>query len=189
MSNKIRTIVADPPWSEKGGGKIKRGADKHYGLMKVPDIIDLMQQWLDEEEHEDNQHMYLWVTNQFLASGLEVMKALGFRYITNIVWYKNSFGIGRYFRGQHEICLFGVRNRGFDPDLRTDSNSVPSAFPAKKRQHSRKPEEFYELVESRSKGPYLEMFARTSRGADWTPKGNEVDKFKLRKIDDEANKE
>lgn len=177
MSTKIRTIVADPPWNESGGGKIKRGADKHYGLMKTPDIIKLMQTWLDEEEHEDNQHMYLWVTNQFLADGLEVMKKLGFRYITNVVWSKNSFGLGRYFRGKHEICLFGVRNRGFDPNLKTDSNSIPSVFEGKKREHSRKPEEFYELVENRSKGPYLEMFARASRGANWIAKGNQTTKF------------
>tara|TARA_Y100000592_G_scaffold41236_1_gene65386 strand:+ start:4364 stop:4915 length:552 start_codon:yes stop_codon:yes gene_type:complete len=175
---KIKTIVADPPWNERGGGKIKRGADKHYGLMKVPDIIELMQKWLDEEEHEENQHLYLWVTNQFLADGLKVMEALGFTYKTNVVWYKNSPGIGRYFRGKHEICLFGVKGRGFAEDLRTESNSVPSAFEAKKRQHSRKPEEFFtQILQKRSHGPYLEMFARSSRGKDWIVKGNQTDKF------------
>lgn len=178
INNKIRTIVADPPWNEQGGGKLKRGADKHYPLIKkVDDIIDLMQSWMDEEEHEENQHMYMWVTNQFLAEGLRVMQALGFTYKTNIVWYKNSFGIGRYFRGKHEICLFGVRGKGFDKDLRTEVNNIPSAFDAKKREHSRKPDEFYDIVESRSKGPYMEMFARQSRGIDWVAKGNQTNKF------------
>jgi len=173
---KIRTIVADPPWNEKGGGKIKRGADKHYNLMKTDDIIELMEGWLSEYEHEEDQHMYLWVTNNYLADGLKVLEKLGYRYITNIVWAKPSFGIGRYFRGQHELCLFATKGRGFG-DVRTDSNSISSLIEAPKREHSRKPEEFYSLVESRSNGPYLELFARQGRNASWTAKGNETSKF------------
>jgi len=173
----IRTIIADPPWNESGGGKIKRGADRHYGLMKTPDIIALMKEWMAKHQHAENQHLYLWVTNNFLADGLRVIEALGFRYITNVVWAKPRFGLGRYFRGQHEICLFAVRNRGFDEQTRTPINNIPSLITAPLREHSRKPEEFYQLVESRSHGPYLEMFARTERGTSWSAEGNEVDKF------------
>lgn len=173
--SKIRTVIADPPWNEQGGGKIKRGADKHYPLMKTPDIIKLMTAWYAKYEHEDDQHIYLWVSNNFLVDGLSVMEALGFRYITNVVWVKDSMGLGQYFRGQHEICLFGVRGRGFEP--RTALRNIPSIFKAKKREHSRKPEEFYQLVEARSHGPYLEMFARASRGDLWTAEGNETTKF------------
>lgn len=173
----IRTIVADPPWNETGGGQIKRGADRHYPLMKADDIIELMKRWIGKHDNEDNQHLYLWVTNNYLEDGLKVIKGLGFRYITNIVWAKPSFGLGRYFRGQHEICLFATKGRGFDECLRKPSNSVVSLINAPKRQHSRKPEEFYDLVESRSYGNYLELFARSRRGNNWYVEGNEVDKF------------
>jgi N6-adenosine-specific RNA methylase IME4 len=173
----VRTIVADPPWNEQGGGKIKRGADKHYNLMKTDDIIDLMKDWIDEHPSQDNQHLYLWVTNNYLQDGLQVIEALDFRYITNIVWAKPSFGLGRYFRGQHEICLFATKGRGFDEDLRKPVNNIPSLITAPKREHSRKPEEFYDLVEKRSYGPYLELFARASRGDNWIAQGNEVTKF------------
>ena len=80
----IRTIVADPPWNEKGGGKIKRGADRHYRLLKTDDGIDLMGDWLDTVKLGEDLHFYLWVTNNFLADGLRVFDALGFRYITNL---------------------------------------------------------------------------------------------------------
>ena len=175
MSDRIKTIVADPPWNESGGGKIKRGADKHYPLMKTPEIITLMKEWVAKYDHEDDQHLYLWVSNNFLEDGLSVMRALGFRYITNVVWTKDSIGIGQYFRGQHEICLFGVRGKGFE--VRTALLNIPSTFSAKKREHSRKPDEFYTLVEARSEGPYLEMFARSSRGDKWSAEGNETTKF------------
>lgn len=102
-----KTIYADPPWLERGGGKVKRGADKHYSLMGVDDIINLMKRI----PVEDNAHLYLWVTNNFLKDGLKVVDELGFRYITNIVWVKDRIGLGQYFRGQHELCLFGVKGR------------------------------------------------------------------------------
>lgn len=173
-------IVADPPWLERGGGKIKRGADRHYPLLKTPDIIRVMLQseaWRPAE----NAHLYLWVTNNFLADGFQVIEALGFRYITNIVWVKTKIGLGQYFRGKHEICLFAVRNRGTIP--RSDDRSIesvleswppPGAFQAKTGRHSKKPDEFYDLVRRRTKGPRLEMFAREEReGFDvW---GNEIE--------------
>ena len=103
---KFKTIYADPPWAEQGGGKTKRGADRHYNLMKTKDIVALPVSDLAD----DNAHLYLWVTNNFLEDGLKVMKAWGFKYITNIVWIKQGpVGLGQYFRGAHELLLFGVR--------------------------------------------------------------------------------
>ena len=84
--NKYKTIYADPPWMESGGGKIKRGADRHYPLMKTKDIIELPIHNLAE----DNCHLYLWVTNNFLIDGLEVMKSWGFTYKNKITWVKGE---------------------------------------------------------------------------------------------------
>lgn len=170
---KYKTILCDPPWNERGGGKIKRGADKHYSLMKTPQIRDLMATWL-EDVVDDDAHMYLWVTNSFLQEGLWLMENLGFRYITNLVWVKDRIGIGRYFRGKHELCLFGVKGNGWN--VRTASNSVTSVVTARKREHSRKPDSFYDIIESRSSGPYLELFSRASR-PEWDAIGNQTGLF------------
>ena len=115
---KYYTIYADPPWKERGGGQIKRGANKHYSLMSVKEIIN-MKKFINEISH-DNCHLYLWVTNNFLESGLRVMKEWGFDYKTMITWNKvlldewnnvlrGNIGLGQYFRGVTEHCLFGVK--------------------------------------------------------------------------------
>jgi N6-adenosine-specific RNA methylase IME4 len=104
-NKQYKTIYADPPWAEYGGGKIKRGADNHYPLMKTKDIIALPVPSICE----NNAHLYLWVTNNFLPDGLEVMKAWGFQYKTIITWTKDRIGLGQYFRGITEQCLFGVK--------------------------------------------------------------------------------
>ncbi|MCK5641183.1 MAG: hypothetical protein KAJ19_10310 [Gammaproteobacteria bacterium] len=93
---KYKTIYADPPWPERGGGKIKRGADRHYPLMKVKEIISMSD--FVNSISDENCHLYLWVTNNYLPSGLQVMEAWGFRYITTITWVKDRIGLGQYFR-------------------------------------------------------------------------------------------
>jgi N6-adenosine-specific RNA methylase IME4 len=167
----VSTIVADPPWLERGGGRIQRGAGRHYSLMGADASVLVMQEWMKSYEIAENAHMYLWVTNNHLEDGLQVMKDLGFRYITNICWVKPSFGLGYYFRGQHELCLFGVRGRG--SQVKTDDNGVSSIVKALKRKHSQKPDEFYDLVERRSVGGYLYMFSRSERDG-WYMEGDEV---------------
>jgi N6-adenosine-specific RNA methylase IME4 len=144
--------------------------------MSVPEIRALMRSTLDGIVARD-AHLYLWATNNFLAEGLEVLSALGFRYVTNVAWVKPRIGIGQYFRGQHELCLFGVRGKGFA--VRTLSRNLPSVIVADhrrsesgKRLHSGKPEEFYRLVESRSSGPRIELFARRRR-VGWTTAGDD----------------
>jgi len=167
----FKTIVADPPWMERGGGKIRRGADKHYPLLTTPQIIQTMATSGYWRPHPDGCHMYLWVTNNFLKDGIFVMEALGFRYITNRVWVKDRFGIGYYFRGQHEIVLFGtsLSGKAIPPKVK----NMPSIFYADRTKHSQKPSQFYNDVELISQGPYLEMFARCPREG-WTTWGNEV---------------
>jgi|TARA_R110001599_G_scaffold71320_7_gene199147 N6-adenosine-specific RNA methylase IME4 len=173
MSKIYSTIMADPPWYQRGGGKSKRGADRHYDILKEHEIKAVMSKMLQGKVAE-NAHMYMWVANNHLAEGLRILEHLEFRYITNLVWAKPSFGLGRYFRGQHEICLFATRGRGFS--VRSEANNVSTLIGGsmiKPTKHSAKPQEIYDLVESRSKGSYLELFARNSRPG-WDCLGNEA---------------
>ncbi|QDP52981.1 MAG: putative modification methylase [Prokaryotic dsDNA virus sp.] len=164
------TTLMDPPWKETGGGRIKRGADRHYGLVKTHDMPRVIMQsgvWCPA----DDAHLYMWATNNHLSDALWLMDALGFQYKTNIVWTKDRIGLGQYFRGQHELLLFGTRGKGFK--VKTDDRTLRSWIHAKRGEHSAKPEQFYELIEARSEGPYLEMFARKSRSG-WTSWGDQV---------------
>lgn len=122
-------------------------------------------------------HLYLWVPNALILEGLEVMKRWGFTYKTNLVWYKtrkdggpDGRGVGFYFRNVTELVLFGIRGsmRTLKPG-RTQVNLLST----RKREHSRKPDEFYNIVESCSPGPYLELFARHGREG-WTQWGDQA---------------
>lgn len=104
-TKKYKTIYADPPWPEHGGGKIKRGADRHYQLMSIKDIIALPVASLADPE---GAHLYLWATNNYLPAALDCIKAWGFQYVTTITWMKDRIGLGQYFRGITEHCLFAV---------------------------------------------------------------------------------
>ncbi len=164
-------IAADPPWNERGGGKIKRGADRHYPLMKTPDIIECMltaSVWRPAE----SCHLWLWATNH-LRDALTVMEALGFRYIRTMAWVKQhndklQIGLGQYMRGSHELCLFGVRGKTMRPE-----KAPPSVVIAERSKHSSKPAEAFAAIEQVSPGPRLEMFAREPR-AGWDVWGNEI---------------
>jgi len=167
---KYKTIYADPPWPESGGGKIKRGADRHYSLMKVKEIIDLPVQLLSN----DNAHLYLWVTNNFLEDGLIVMKAWNFRYITNITWAKFTIGLGQYFRGQTEHCLFGIKGKLPYKVIDDKRQQGTTLIFAKKMGHSVKPAQMRQMIEKVSYPPYLELFARKKREG-WDTLGFEID--------------
>jgi N6-adenosine-specific RNA methylase IME4 len=170
------TILADPPWQfTNRTGKM---APEHRRLLRYPtmtldDILNLPVAELSLPQ----SHLYLWVPNALIAEGLEVMKQWGFTYKTNLVWYKvrkdggpDGRGVGFYFRNVTELILFGTRGslRTFSPGRR-QVNIITS----RKREHSRKPDELYDIIESCSPGPYLELFARRLR-ANWRQWGNEV---------------
>lgn len=165
-----KTILADPPWQEVGGGKIKRGADRHYPVMKTSDIKKLPVAQLADT----NAHLYLWVTNNFLQDGLDVMQAWGFTYKTTITWVKDRFGLGQYFRGQTEHCLFGVK--GMVPYKVKDGKRQQGTtfFYAPRTLHSQKPEQMRTMIEKVSTGPYLELFARQQNIPNWSVWGNQV---------------
>lgn len=175
---KFKTILADPPWQfQNRTGKI---APEHrrlnrYGTMTLDDIKSLPV----EAAAADTAHLYLWVPNALLPEGLAVMAAWGFNYKSNIVWHKlrkdggsDGRGVGFYFRNVTELLLFGVRGknaRTLQPG-RTQVNYVGT----RKREHSRKPDEQYDLIQSCSPGPHLEMFARGERPG-WAIWGNQAD--------------
>jgi N6-adenosine-specific RNA methylase IME4 len=160
-------IYADPPWTFGQSGE--RGAASKYDLMSLDDIKAMP----IAELAADNATLLLWVTNNSLAAGLEVMRAWGFTYKTNLVWDKYYLGLGNYFRGSHEILLHGVRGRA--PFAFHSQRSVVQ-FP--RTVHSSKPAEMIPLIERVLPGErYLELFARTRPNSfsDWSVWGNEID--------------
>ncbi len=173
---RFQTVLADPPWQFiNRTGKV---APEHrrlnrYDTMSLPEICALPVADIVMEP----AHLYLWVPNALLPDGLDVMRAWGFSYKSNIIWHKlrkddksDGRGVGFYFRNVTEILLFGVRGknaRTLQPG-RTQVNYIGS----RKREHSRKPDEQYPLIEGCSRGPFLEMFARGSRPC-WTSWGNQ----------------
>lgn len=170
-TDKFQTIYADPPWPEKGGGKIKRGADRHYPVMKTKDIMELPV----GELADNNCHLYLWVTNNYLKAGLDTMSAWGFRYVTMITWYKDgNVGLGQYYRGRTEHCLFGVRGSLPYKLLSGKRQQGETGFVASRGTHSEKPEEMRIMIERVSYGPRIELFAR-KKVSDWTVWGNEIE--------------
>ena len=178
QGQRFRTILADPPWRfTNRTGKV---APEHrrlarYGTMSLDEICELPIANLAEP----TAHLYMWVPNALLPDGLRVMESWGFQYKSNIVWHKirkdggsDGRGVGFYFRNVTEILLFGVRGK----NARTEQpgRSQVNYMSSRKREHSRKPDEQYDLVESCSKGPYLELFARGTRPG-WTYWGNQAD--------------
>jgi N6-adenosine-specific RNA methylase IME4 len=165
---KYRTIVVDPPWRYEdkltmGSGKAHRGAASHYVCASTEDIAAIpVGEWA-----EDNAHMYLWTTNAFMVEAHDLMAAWGFRQRTIVTWVKTQIGMGHYFRNNTEHVLFGVR--GKLAGLRQD---LPTAFTAPRGRHSAKPEAFFDLVQSMSPGPYLDVFSRQQR-LGWDTWGNE----------------
>ncbi len=169
------TILIDPPWRfQNRTGKM---APEHkrlhrYKTMSFTEIRDLPINKLAASQ----SHLYLWVPNALVAEALDIMKSWGFIYKSNIVWYKirkdggpDGRGVGFYFRNVTELVLFGVRGklRTKDPG-RTQVNIIIS----RKREHSRKPDELYDIIEACSPNPYLELFARHHRNG-WTQWGDE----------------
>ena len=177
---KFHTVLADPPWQfQNRTGKM---APEHkrlsrYPTMSLQEIKDLPV----EAIVKDTAHLYLWVPNALLAEGMQVMENWGFTYKTNLIWYKvrkdggpDRRGVGFYFRNVTEMILFGVRGK----NARTlrPGRSQENIISSRKREHSRKPDEQYDLIESCSPGPYFEMFARGPR-KNWNVWGNQSDEY------------
>jgi len=171
------TILADPPWQfNNRTGKI---APEHWRLsryrtMPLSEIASLRVQAIAAP----TAHLYLWCPNAFLPEALSVMQAWGFSYKSNLIWHKvradggsDGRGVGFYFRNVTELLLFGVR--GKNARTLAPGRRQVNLFPARKREHSRKPDEQYAIMEACSPGPYLELFARGERPG-WSVWGNEA---------------
>ncbi len=177
---KFSTILADPPWQfQNRTGKM---APEHKRLSRYPTLtLEEIISIPVSETASDTAHLYLWIPNALLAEGLKVMQGWGFKYKTNLIWYKvrkdggpDRRGVGFYFRNVTEMILFGVRGknaRTLQPG-RTQENIIVQ----RKREHSRKPDEQYDLIEACSKPNFLEMFARGSR-ENWYCWGNQVENY------------
>jgi len=176
-SRKFRTILVDPPWQfQNRTGKISPEHRRlsRYGTMSLEEI-----KALPVQAATDANHLYLWVPNALLPNGLAVMEAWGFKYKTNLVWRKirkdggsDGRGVGFYFRNVTELLLFGVR--GKNARTLAPGRRQVNYLESRKREHSRKPDEQYAIIEACSSGPYLELFARGERRG-WKSWGNEAD--------------
>lgn len=175
------TILADPPWQfQNRTGKI---APEHKRLARYQTLdLQAIKEIPVAVVTAEQSHLYLWVPNALLREGLEVMEAWGFQYKTHIVWHKvrkdgepDGRGVGFYFRNTTELILFGVRGR-----LRTlkRGRTQVNIIKTRKREHSRKPDELYEIIEACSPGPYLELFARGQREG-WDQWGNEAENYNI----------
>ena len=177
---RFSTVLADPPWRfQNRTGKM---APEHrrlsrYRTMSFEEIEELPVGSIAN----DTAHLYLWVPNALLAYGLRVMSCWGFNYKTNIVWYKvrkdggpDRRGVGFYFRNVTEMILFGVRGK----NARTlrPGRSQENLIISQKREHSRKPDEQYDLIEACSPGPFVELFARGPRRG-WFGWGNQAEEY------------
>ena len=171
-------VLADPPW--RFANRTGKVAPEHrrlsrYGTLSLEEIAALPV----ADYVAERAHCYLWVPNALLPEGLYVLTSWGFRYKTNLIWHKvrkdggsDGRGVGFYFRNVTEIVLFGVRGK----DVRTlqPGRSQVNLIASRKREHSRKPDEQYDIIERCSWGPYLEMFGRGDRD-NWTIWGNQAD--------------
>lgn len=176
------TILADPPW--RFANRTGKMAPEHhrlsrYGTMDLEEIKALPV----VEIAAKPSHLYLWVPNALLSEGMAVMEAWGYQYKTNLIWHKirkdggpDGRGVGFYFRNVTEVILFGVRGKG----ARTlaPGRSQVNFLATRKREHSRKPDELYDIIEACSPGPRLELFARGGRPG-WEAWGNQAEVYDI----------
>ncbi len=179
QNKSYKTVLADPPW--RFNNRTGKVAPEHkrlnrYDTLSLEEIKDIPVQSVSD----NNSHLYLWVPNALLLEGLEVMKAWGFTYKTNLIWHKvrkdggpDGRGVGFYFRNTTEIILFGIR--GSQRTLQPGRSQV-NIIRTQKQEHSRKPDGVYDIIENCSPGPYLELFARGKREG-WDVFGNQSEEY------------
>jgi len=197
-----KTVVIDPPWKKSTGGvgHATLQASTHYPVQTVNEVVSTISDWFTRYPVAPESHLYMWTINSFTAgkdqgilAAMNVCEHLGFKPITLIPWVKSNIGSPTPYGMRYtEMCIFAVRYRkGHGKRTRYSGNSDNESVPngkglcgskdfilADRRQHSRKPEEFYKFVESRSRGPYLDLYSRTTRRG-WKGVGNESGKWKV----------
>lgn len=197
-----KTLVIDPPWKKSTGGVGNKTlqCSTHYDVQTRYEIIHTVQSWIDHYKVCPEAHMYMWAVNSFTAGkdqgilpALNVVEELGFKAVSLIPWIKSNVGSPTPYGMRYtEMCIFAVRySKGKGKRTRYSGTSEVESVPngrglcsskdfifAPRRQHSRKPDEFYDYVESRSKGPYLDLYSRTSR-PNWTSVGNQTGMWQI----------
>ena len=167
---KYQIIYADPPWRQGMSGKYR-----NYNLKDKLDYPTMTWQEISNlnvgKIAEVGCHLWLWTTNEFLHAGFHVMDAWGFKYLAPITWVKPS-GIGNWFVPRTQTLLFGYKEKCIFPLGRYKPTVLST--PSNPKRHSQKPDEFYDLIESISPTPRLELFARRKREG-WDCWGNEVE--------------
>jgi N6-adenosine-specific RNA methylase IME4 len=179
LSGRFGTILIDPPW--RFANRTGKVAPEHKRLRRYPTMsFEEIAALPVANLALPKSHLYLWSPNALLLEALTIMKAWGFEYKTNIVWYKvrkdggpDGRGVGFYFRNVTELLLFGVKGK-----LRTlkPGRRQVNVVITRKQEHSRKPDEIYEIIEACSPGPFVELFARERRSG-WNQWGDEVDTY------------
>ena len=193
----FKTIVCDPPWKKSTGGVGHKSLQPstHYAVQNKAEIIETISEWMQKNPVAPEAHLYMWAVNSFTAGkdqgilpALDVCEKLGFKPISLIPWVKSNVGSPTLYGMRYtEMCIFAVRyDKGQGKRTRysgtQELESVPNGkglcgskdfIIAPRREHSRKPDEFYAYVESRSKGPYLDIYSRTTRPG-WKGLGNET---------------
>jgi N6-adenosine-specific RNA methylase IME4 len=198
----FKTVVIDPPWKKSTGGvgHATLQVSTHYPVQTRREIVETVEEWFRQHLVAPEAHLYLWTVNSFTAGkhqgilpALAVCEELGFKPISLIPWVKSNVGSPTPYGMRYtEMCIFAVRyDKGRGQRTRysgtAERQSVSNGpglcaskdyIIAPRREHSRKPDEFYKYVESRSKGPYLDLYSRTSR-TGWSTAGDEVGKWQL----------
>ena len=166
-------VSIDPPWAyeERGGA-----SSAEYDASSVRGTVTYPTMTLSELEQldlpvKDDAVLFLWTTHAFLRDAFDLLETWGFDYKATIVWDKEKMGIGRNIRLQCEFCLLATKGSPY-----LNGGSVRDIIREPRREHSRKPEAFYELVETLTLGRKLDYFAREQREG-WETYGNETDKF------------
>jgi len=178
-NKKYKVVYADPPWTynnQKVGrynystpkninkGMIS-GACQKYNVMNIEEICDMP----IKEISKKDSCLFLWIPTPLLEYGFKVMNAWGFKYKTAIFWRKiMSLGMGYWFRGQIEVCLFGIKG-----NIKAFHCQKPNFIQSKVREHSRKPDQLYGIIEELKLDPKIELFARQRREG-WDCYGNEL---------------
>jgi len=173
FKNHYRAIVCDPPWqykSIKTGGSMMSGSAAKYPTMPLLDICNM---GVPAIAHSSGSVLFLWVTTPLLPEAFQVMSKWGFKYKTSIYWRKiMSLGMGYWFRGQVELCLMGIRG-----DVKAFRHQKPNFIQSKVREHSQKPEEFWELInpalDAHGLSPRIELFCRGEPRIGWDGFGKE----------------
>jgi N6-adenosine-specific RNA methylase IME4 len=176
---KFGAILVDPPW--RFANRTGKMAPEHKRLHRYPTMsFDEIAALPVGKGAAERSHLYLWCPNALLAEALVIMRAWGFTYKTNLVWYKirkdggpDGRGVGFYFRNVTELVLFGIKGR-----IRTlpPGRKQVNILTSRKEEHSKKPDAIYDLIQRCSPGPHCELFSR-HRVEGWSQWGDEVDSY------------